>query len=382
MKRLCFRLLLLFIFPLSICFASAHEIYQVPPAPRFDVYSYILVDANSGIVLAEQNPDKRLHPASITKMMTAYIVDQEIKAGRIKKNQRVPITNNAVRVERVRMFHKPTNEPTVEDLVYGVSVQSANDASVALAEFISGSEDEFVNRMNREARRLGMKNTRFANPHGLTEDNHYSSARDLAILARALINDFPETYPKYSKKSFTYKGVRKSNPNLLLWWDDSVDGIKTGYTRAAKFCLASSAKRDDMRLIAVVLGSKSVKARTQQSQELLDYGFEYYETRKLQDANTPVSKARIWMGDKKRIEVGVPDDWYVTVPKGEFDNLDFEFHVNNGMKAPVAEKQQCGNVEVKLDKKVIDQKPLVALEPAKKGGWLRVVSDRFRLSMN
>lgn len=382
MKRLCFRLLLLFTFSLSTCFATAHEIHQVPPAPRFDVYSYILVDANSGIVLAEQNPDKRLHPASITKMMTAYIVDQEIKAGRIKKNQRVPITNNAVRVERVRMFHKPTNEPTVEDLVYGVSVQSANDASVALAEFISGSEDEFVNRMNREARRLGMKNTRFANPHGLTEDNHYSSARDLAILARALINDFPETYPKYSKKSFTYKGVRKSNPNLLLWWDDSVDGIKTGYTHAAKFCLASSAKRDDMRLIAVVLGSKSVKARTQQSQELLDYGFEYYETHKLQDANTPVSKARIWMGDKKRIEVGVPDDWYVTVPKGEFDNLDFEFHVNNGMKAPVAEKQQCGNVEVKLDKKVIDQKPLVALEPAKKGSWLRVVSDRFRLSMN
>lgn len=354
---------------------------DVPKAPRLDVYAYILIDADSGMVLAEQNADKRLHPASITKMMTSYIVDEQIRDGKIRKNERVPVSRNAVSVQRVRMFHKPTNEPTVEDLVQGVSIQSANDASVALAEFIAGSEDNFVAMMNAKAAQLGMVNTRFANPHGLTESNHYSSARDLSILARALVHDFPDTYPKYSKKSFMYNGERKKNPNLLLWWDDTVDGIKTGYTHAAKFCLASSAKRGDMRLIAVVLGSKSVKARTQQSQTLLDYGFKYYETQKIHDAQTPVFEARIWMGNKKRVEVGLEDDLYVTLPKGEFDKVDIAFNVHNDIKAPVAEQQQCGHLAVSLDEKVIHQEPLVALEPVKKGGWWRMTADRFRLSM-
>jgi serine-type D-Ala-D-Ala carboxypeptidase (penicillin-binding protein 5/6) len=353
----------------------------VPPAPKLDVYAYILIDADSGMVLAEHNADKRLHPASITKMMTSYIVDEQIRDGKIRKDQRVPVSRNAVSVQRVRMFHKPTNEPTVEDLVQGVSIQSANDASVALAEFIAGSEDAFVDMMNDKAEDLGMRNTRFANPHGLTESNHYSSARDLSILARALVNDFPETYPKYSRKSFTYKGQKKKNPNLLLWWDESVDGIKTGYTHAAKFCLASSAKRGDMRLIAVVLGSKTVKARTQQSQALLDYGFRYYETQKVHEAYVPVSEARIWMGNKKRVELGLEDDLYVTLPKGEFDHMNIAFNVNSDIKAPVLEKQPCGHLAVKVNEEVIDEKPLVALEPVKKGGWWRMTADRFRLSM-
>jgi len=352
----------------------------IPAAPLLDVSAYTLLDADSGDTLAAQDTDKRLEPASLTKMMTAYVIDQAIANGRIQRDQLVPISEKAWRMEGSRMFVKVNTEVPVADLLKGVIIQSGNDASVALAEFIAGTEEAFSDLMNQEAQRLGMTNTHFMNATGLPDDNHYTTAHDLAILARALIKDFPESYPLYAEKWFSYNNIKQSNRNLLLWRDNTVDGIKTGHTDAAGYCLVSSAKRGDMRLIAVILGAKSSNARAEQSSKLLTYGFRFYETHKVYAANTSVSTPRVWMGQAKQVAVGLNDDLYITIPRGEYSHLSAALNLPDIIKAPVEQHKIYGNLVLTLDGKTVAEKPLVALESVVKGGWWKNTQDYIKLS--
>ena len=342
---------------------------KIPAAPHFDVASYVLIDATTGEVLAAQQEHRQIMPASTTKIMTAYIVDQAIANGQISKDQLVPISRKAADIDGTRMLNGVHTEVPVEVLYQGMVIQSGNDASIALAEFIAGDTDNFSVLMNQEAARSGMRNTHFVNPNGLPDPGHYSSAYDMAILTRALINEFPESYEYYSQKSFTYKGYTKDNTNLLLKNDPTVDGVKTGYTIAAKHCLVSSAKRGDMRLIAVVMGAKSSPARNKQSQELLDYGFRYYETVKIYEANETVVELPLTNGKKKQLAVGLAEDLWVTIPRGEYDDLLATVDVPDIIQAPVTKDQQEGLLILTLNNKDIAEKPIYALESVEEASW-------------
>jgi len=354
----------------------------IPAVPQLDVASYMLMDSGSGDILGQQNADERLEPASLTKMMTAYVVDRAVASGKISLDQMVPVSEKAWRMEGSRMFINVNTEVSVRELLKGVIIQSGNDASVALAEFVAGSEEGFSQLMNEEASRLGMTNSHFVNATGLPAANHYSSAHDLAILGRALVQDFPESYPFYAEKEFTYNNIKQSNRNLLLWRDNSVDGIKTGFTDAAGYCLVSSAQRDGMRLIAVIMGSKSTKARAEQSSQLLTYGFRFYETRELYAANAIISSPRVWMGEKKEVNLGLADNLYLTIPRGQYDNIQATVKLNDVIKAPVGENESYGNLVLTLDGKTLVDKPLIALENVPKGSWWNNASDYVKLSFN
>ena len=346
-----------------------------PAAPSIAASSYFLMDFNSSRILAEKDPDKRVAPASLTKIMTAYVVFRELKAGHLTLDEKVTISQNAWETGGSKMFVEVNKQVPVEDLLQGMVIQSGNDASVALAEHVAGSEQTFATMMNEQASRLGMVNSNFENATGLPMPNHYSSARDLALLAQALIKEFPEYYRWDSQKEFTYNNITQQNRNQLLWRDESVDGVKTGFTDDAGYCMVASAKREDMRLISVVMGTASPNARANESQSLLNYGFRFFETHKLYDAGKSLAEARVRKGETSKLAVGVAEDIYVTAPRKHFNELKAETQVDKAVLAPINKGDAVGTLNVTLSGEVVMSKPLVAMDAVAEGGLFRRLYD-------
>ncbi len=372
----------IFLLALSLTVFSAQTAAQsvlIPSAPKIAGSSWVLMDPLSGRVIMEHNSNERLPPASLTKMMTAYIVERELDEGRISMQDSVPISVNAWRTEGSRTFLREGTTATVHDLLKGVIIQSGNDASVALAEFIAGSEEAFVDIMNQQAQLLGMKNTNFRNATGLPAPDHFSTAYDLAILARAIIQDYPENYPIYAEKHFTYNNIRQPNRNALLWRDDSVDGLKTGHTEEAGYCLVASAKRNDTRLIASVMGTSSSAARAQEVQKMLNYGFRYYETERLFRAGQELMAADVWGGVADQVSVGMAEDVYVTIPRGSRDKLESTVDLDSVIKAPIKMGQELGQVRVMLDGETVVEQPVLALTEVEQGGLFKRLWDSIKL---
>jgi D-alanyl-D-alanine carboxypeptidase (penicillin-binding protein 5/6) len=363
---------------MALCAASVTSAAPslVPTVPSIDARSYVLVDFDSGYTIAEEDADKRIEPASLTKLMTAYIVFHELEAGNIHLDDQVPISEKAWRTPGSRTFVEVGSKVTVEHLLKGMIVQSGNDATVALAEHVAGSEDAFVSLMNKYAASLDLANTHFANATGLPHPDHYSSARDLAKITRLIITEFPEYYKWFSIKEFTYNNISQYNRNKLLWHDDHVDGVKTGHTDSAGFCLVASAKDDDMRLIAVVIGTKSEDARAAEDQKLLNYGFRFFQTHRLYSADRPLTTVRVWKGETEQLPLGLKHDLYVTVPRGQYDNLNASMQIDSTITAPVQKGQQLGVVKVVLKDQSVAERPLVSLSTIPEGGmWQRLVDE-------
>ncbi|MCL5261554.1 MAG: D-alanyl-D-alanine carboxypeptidase [Gammaproteobacteria bacterium] len=334
----------------------------IPAAPDLDVAAYILMDANSGYVIAEKNADARLPPASITKLMTLYLAANALRAEQIHFTDQATISEAAWRMGGSKMFIKIGSTVPVKELIDGIVIASGNDASFAIAEFLGGTEQNFVKQMNQMAATLGMKNTNYTDSNGLPEPRHYSSARDIAILSIAFINNFPEYYTWFKEKWIAYNGIKQPNRNRLLWRDSSVDGIKTGHTDEAGFCLATSAVRNGMRLVSVILGAKSDAARSDYSEALLNYGFRFYESHKLFNANARISEPRVWLGKEKTVALGLAKDFYVTVPVGQYKNLRASAVIADTLKAPFIKGKPYGTLNVMFNDKIIASQPLVALE--------------------
>lgn len=341
---------------------------MIPTAPSLNAKSWLLMDALTGHVITEYNADERLPPASLTKMMTAYIASERIDAGELKMTDMVPISEKAWRKGGSKMFVRVGTQVSVEDLLRGVIIQSGNDASIALAEYIAGGEDAFADLMNKTASQLGMNGSHFQNATGWPAEQHYTTTRDLATLARHIIYDHPKHYALYAEKEFTYNEIRQPNRNTLLWQDTAVDGIKTGHTEEAGYCLVSSAKMEDIRLIAVVMGTNSEKERAAESRKLITYGFRFFETAKSYDAQTTLIEPEIWKGKVDTIKLGVAEDLYVTIPRGASKDVTAELEVPELLEAPIALNQQVGTIKLTLDGNVISTRPLVALEAVEEGG--------------
>lgn len=351
----------------------------IPPAPTVAASSYLLIDADSGKVLTEHNADTPLPPASLTKMMTSYIASMEILKGQLREEDEVLVSEKAWRMGGSKMFIEVGNRVRVIDLLRGVIIQSGNDASVALAEHIAGSEESFADLMNSHARRLGMNNTHFENATGLPGENHVSSARDMAIMAKAIIEDDPQHYAIYKEKEFVWNGIRQPNRNLMLWRDNTVDGLKTGHTDEAGYCLVASAKRDGMRLISVVMGTASEQARAAETQKLLTWGFRFFETRHFYQPDQVVSTARVWAGAQNQVGVGLAEGLVLTLPKGQADKLEATVSLDSTIKAPIARGDVLGQVEVKLGEEVVHTGPLVALADVESAGLFGRLWDSIRL---
>ncbi len=347
----------------------------IPPPPQVPVRGYILMDYQSGNILANMKGDERMEPASITKLMTGYVIYQALKSGKIHLNDQVTISEKAWRTQGSKMFVKIGSQVSVEDLLMGMVVQSGNDATVALAEHVAGSEETFVKLMNQEAERLGMKSSHFTNAPGMPDPNHYMSARDIAVLSRAIIQEFPEHYTRYSVRSFKYNNIEQQNRNRLLLTDASVDGVKTGHTESAGYCLVSSAKRNDTRLIGVVLGAQKEKERFQASQALLNYGFSFFESRKLYDPNASIVTARVWKGQESELPLGIAQGLYVTVPKGQAPQVSTTTTVQPSIIAPVQKGQPLGEIVVKVGEQEVSRTPLVALQEVPESGWFGRMID-------
>ena len=375
-----FRVLIAALLLVLMPFGQANaQSVLIPSPPQVAASSYILMDPLSGKILMDENSNERLPPASLTKMMTAYIVERELDEGRISMSDMVPISVNAWRTEGSRTFVQEGTEVSVEDLLKGVIIQSGNDASVALAEFVAGSEGAFVDIMNQQAQLLGMRDTRFENATGLPSPDHFSTAHDLALLAKAIINDYPENYPLYAVKHFTYNNIRQPNRNSLLWRDDSVDGLKTGHTEEAGYCLVASAERNDTRLIAVVMGTNSTGARAQEVQKMLNYGFRYYQSETLFSAGQELIEARIWGGRDDQLSVGVTENVNVTVPRGSRDSLESTVDLDSVIKAPIKVGDELGRVQVRLGDEVIVDQPVLALTDVPEGGLFKRLWDAIKL---
>lgn len=351
----------------------------IPKAPDLAADSFILMDFSSGKILAEKEADKRVEPASITKLMTAYLVDKALESGDITMADEVTISEKAWRMKGSKMFIEVGKKVSVEELIKGMIIQSGNDATVALAEHVAGSESAFAEYMNHQAAQLGMNNTQFRNSTGWPDPDHYSTARDIAILSQAIIRDYPQTYRYYKEKEYTFNDIRQFNRNRLLWRDDSVDGLKTGHTEAAGYCLASSAKRDDMRLISVILGTSSDKARTQQSQTLLNYGFRFFESHRLYDKGETLKTARVWYGDQELVALGVSEPMDLTISRGRYKDLDASLEIDSKISAPLTAGQELGLVTIKLDDEVLMTRPLVALQDVADGGIVQKVVDSVKM---
>ncbi|EGQ7878232.1 D-alanyl-D-alanine carboxypeptidase [Vibrio parahaemolyticus] len=354
----------------------------VPNAPELSSRGYVLMDYHTGKVLVERDADKRLNPASLTKLMTAYVAGQEVNAGNISLDDQVVISRNAWAKnfpDSSKMFIEVNTSVSLSDLYRGLVVQSGNDASVAIAEHVAGSEAGFVSLMNSWASQLGLTNSSFTNPHGLDSDGLYSTPHDIAKLGQAIIRDLPDIYPMYSETSFTYNGITQYNRNgLLRDRSMNVDGMKTGYTSGAGYSLATSATNGDMRLIAVVMGAKSQSVRESESKQLLSYGFRFYETLMPTAAGTDIANARVWMGQKDELKVGVNRDVYLTLPKSDVNKLKAEVEYNGDLLAPIAQDQVVGKVLYKVDGKVVKEIELVALEPVEEGGIFKRIMDWFK----
>jgi len=377
MRKFRSWLLLIFLLPLLALAES------LPTPPALAAKSWLLLEAASGQELAAQAPDQRLEPASLTKLMTAYLAFAALKQGTLKLDQAVPVSEKAWKTGGSRMFIQVGTLVSVDDLLKGMIVQSGNDACVALAEAIAGDEQNFAQLMNREAQRLGMKGSSFRNASGLPDPQHYTTARDLAILATALIRDFPEHYAQfYSLKEFRYNNITQPNRNRLLWIDPSVDGLKTGHTEAAGYCLVSSAKRGPRRLVSVVLGANSDKVRAQESLKLLNYGFQFYDAVQLYARNEAVSSLRIWKGESRTIKVGFFNDLVVAVPKGFAPKIRTELVSSQPLMAPVALGQPLGTLKVSVDGKPFADYPALALEAVPSAGFFGRMVDAVRLWFN
>ncbi|HEQ3532574.1 TPA: D-alanyl-D-alanine carboxypeptidase [Vibrio parahaemolyticus] len=354
----------------------------VPNAPELSSRGYVLMDYHTGKVLVERDADKRLNPASLTKLMTAYVAGQEVNAGNISLDDQVVISRNAWAKnfpDSSKMFIEVNTSVSLSDLYRGLVVQSGNDASVAIAEHVAGSEAGFVSLMNSWASQLGLTNSSFTNPHGLDSEGLYSTPHDIAKLGQAIIRDLPDIYPMYSETSFTYNGITQYNRNgLLRDRSMNVDGMKTGYTSGAGYSLATSATNGDMRLIAVVMGAKSQSVRESESKQLLSYGFRFYDTLMPTAAGTDIANARVWMGQKDELKVGVNRDVYLTLPKGDVNELKAEVEYNGDLLAPIAQDQVVGTLLYKVDGKVVKETELVALEPVEEGGIFKRIMDWFK----
>ncbi|HAS6967933.1 D-alanyl-D-alanine carboxypeptidase family protein [Vibrio parahaemolyticus] len=354
----------------------------VPNAPELSSRGYVLMDYHTGKVLVERDADKRLNPASLTKLMTAYVAGQEVNAGNISLDDQVVISRNAWAKnfpDSSKMFIEVNTSVSLSDLYRGLVVQSGNDASVAIAEHVAGSEAGFVSLMNSWASQLGLTNSSFTNPHGLDSEGLYSTPHDIAKLGQAIIRDLPDIYPMYSETSFTYNGITQYNRNgLLRDRSMNVDGMKTGYTSGAGYSLATSATNGDMRLIAVVMGAKSQSVRESESKQLLSYGFRFYDTLMPTAAGTDIANARVWMGQKDELKVGVNRDVYLTLPKGDVNKLKAEVEYNGDLLAPIAQDQVVGTLLYKVDGKVVKETELVALEPVEEGGIFKRILDWFK----
>lgn len=374
------RLLSLFIFACIFVTSTANAAPSLIPAPpQLSANSYVLMDAYTGDVLVEHNSHEELPPASLTKLMTAYITEYELAKGNISFNDQVTISEKAWRMEGSRMFVREGTQVRLEDLMRGIIIQSGNDASVAVAEHIAGGEAAFADLMNQHAKLLGMNNSHFVNSTGFPADGHYSSAYDIALLSRATIVHFPENYKMYSEKYFTYNDIRQPNRNKLLWRDKTVDGLKTGHTDAAGYCLAASAVRNGTRLIAVVMGTNSDEARASETQKLLNYGFRYYETRKLYSAGQVLSDARVWGGEADTVKVGFADDVLVTMPRQNADSIPASLELAPEIEAPIAAGDVLGKIIVGTADNVLLEREVVALEPVAEGGFFKRLFDKVKL---
>lgn len=359
--------------------AAAPTVMPIPKPPSVPARGYVLEDFHSGQILGESNADERLEPASITKVMSSYVIFKELAADKIKLTDMVTISERAWRTEGSRMFVEVGKQVSVEELLIGVIVQSGNDATVALAEHIAGTEEAFAAYMNRYAAQLGMTGSNFMDASGLPHPDHYMTARDIATMARALITEFPEYYKWYSQKEFTFNGIVQHNRNKLLWRDASVDGIKTGHTQAAGYCLVSSAQRDGMRLIAVVLGADGEESRASASQALLNFGFRFYETHKLYDAGAKLVDARVWKGEQETVPLGLTAPLYVTIPRNQYSLLKANVQMPGQITAPVAAGASLGSVLVRLGDTTLLEPPLVTLQAVGEGSIMQRAVDSVKL---
>ncbi|NID17282.1 D-alanyl-D-alanine carboxypeptidase family protein [Luteibacter yeojuensis] len=356
----------------------------VPPPPDVEGKSWVLMDYNTGQIIASKEPDMQVEPASITKVMTDYVVSAEIGNGKIHMTDPVTISENAWRgggagTDGSTSFLKLNSQVPLKDLLYGMIIQSGNDAAIALAEHTAGSEPAFANLMNAYAKQLGMTHSNFQNASGYPIANHYTTARDIAILSRALIHDFPEDYAISAVKEFEWNGIKQHNRNLLLWRDNTVDGIKTGHTAAAGYCLAASAKQGDARMIAIVMGANSEKGRADAALALLNYGFRFYESHKLYEANKPLATPKLWKGAENTIPLGLTEDAMVSVKRGDYDKLKANLDIPATLIAPFKKGQQVGTLRVTLDGQPVLTKPLVALADAPEGGFFSRLWDTILL---
>ena len=351
----------------------------IPAAPVLPVKSYILIEFETGQVLAEQNSTLRIEPASITKIMAAYVIFEELRAGRLKLTDEVTISEHAWRMEGSRMFAKVGDKIPVEQLILGMIVQSGNDSTVALGEHVAGTEEAFVAMMNSYAQKLGLTSTHFTNAPGLSDPNHYSTAADIAQLARIIIRDHSDFYKWYSVREFTWNNVKQYNRNQLLARDQSVDGMKTGHTENAGFCLVASAKRQDFRLISVLMGSESESLRTQQSQAVLNYGFRFFESHQLYAANQVLKEPEIYKGETDTVSLGVQSALRVVIPRGHYEKLAASMELPSLLTAPITQGQVLGHVRVRLDDKLVAERDLVALKAVPEGGFFKRMSDGVAL---
>lgn len=349
------------------------------PPPAIAAKAYLLLDYHSQQTLASVKADERFEPASLTKLMTAYLTFSALKQKKIELTQTVPVSERAWKAEGSRMFIEPRKPVTVDELIHGMIIQSGNDACVALAELIAGSEEVFAQMMTKEAQRLGMKNTSFMNATGLPHAQHYSTAFDLALLASAIIRDFPEYHPIYSTKEYRYNKITQANRNRLLWTDPTVDGMKTGYTENAGYCLITSAKRGERRLLSVVLGTASEGGRAAESQKLLNFGFQNYDSVKLYESGQAVSSVPVWKGAANSVKAGFQTEMYASVPKGQTDKLKAQLETQQPLMAPLAAGQKIGTMKLTLDGKPYAEIPVVALEVVPLAGVFGRGWDSIRL---
>ena len=363
--------------PVLCC--AAVQAAGIPRPPKVDAKAYFLIDMHSERVLSEDGAEERVEPASLTKMMTSYVVFSEMARGKFELGDQVLVSEKAWRMKGSRMFIEVGKRVSVEALLMGLIVQSGNDAAVALAEHTAGDEGTFADLMNRHARRLGMAGSHFTNASGLPGPDHYTTARDMALIAAALIRDFPEYYPWNAVREYEYGGIKQRNRNSLLFRDESVDGLKTGYTKKARYCLVASAEREGMRLIAVVMGAKSGRARARIAQSLLDYGFRFYETRRVYASEEKVTEVRVWKGDAERLALGLDRNLYVTVPRGRYGEIDAKMEIATRLVAPVRAGEQQGVLRLVLGEELAVERPLIALNDVEEGNLWRKVSDHVRL---
>ena len=373
-------LLTLAIASINLVSVAQAEDVQIAPPPSLAVKAYLLTDVNSGRTIATLNSEMRVEPASLTKIMTAYLSFKALKNNHLQLNQTLPVSEIAWKVEGSKMFIEPNKPVTVDELLHGMIIQSGNDASIALAEGIASTEMQFADMMNKEAQRLGMKNTHFMNATGLPDAQHYTTAKDLSILATALISDFPDQYKRlYSVKEYSYNNITQPNRNRLLWLDPNVDGMKTGHTESAGYCLISSAKRDGVRRLSVVLGAPSDAARATESQKLLNYGFQYFDSSLVYKQGQKISQLKVWKGADNQVDSTVSNDLYITLAKGQYANVKAVISSTQPLIAPIKKGQIIGNVKFMLNGKIIDQRNLVAAKSIEGAGILGRAWDSIKL---